>query len=312
MKKIVFVFFSVLLFFGLISCNSNPNLKVGEGNLPVKGGKVWYEVSGSRGGIPLVLIHGGPGISSYYMKPFEELGNDRQVIRYDQFGSGKSTYTEDTTFYTLEQRVLELDSLRKALGIKKWNVLGHSLGTIIALEYYHTFPENVASLIFEGACFDIPAYAENVSLLLKTLPDSLQKAVAYSDSTNNYMNPLYQEAIDQFNNLYILRYPDKINMDSVWANFNATIYNYIQGPSEFTITGVIKNLNNTQYLNEIKVPTLFTVGEFDSVGPHLVKSYSEKVADSKYYMFSNAAHLTMWDAKEENIKVVKEFLLSVD
>ena len=46
----------------------------------------------------LVLLHGGPGYSSFYLKPLEELGNDRQVIRYDQLGAGKSEVVNDHKF----------------------------------------------------------------------------------------------------------------------------------------------------------------------------------------------------------------------
>ena len=305
------VFILTFLCWGLISCNK-PLLKTGEGNLPVSGGKIWYKVSGNGTGIPVVLIHGGPGASSFYLKPFEELGNDRQVIRYDQLGSGKSTYTEDTTMFTVEQRVTELDSLRKALGLNKWNLLGHSFGTMVALEYYAAFPDHVASLTFAGACFDVPAYEENCVQLLKSLPDSLQKAVAEADSSGDYMNLHYQEALTMFNDLYGSRKPDMIELDSIMATFNAVLNYYMLGPSDFSITGILKDYDSSQYLQVITVPTLFTVGEFDTSGPQLVKSFAGEVAGSEYYVFPNSAHITMWDAEEENVRVVRNFLLSVD
>ena len=304
---------SILAFlcWGLVSCNK-PLLKTGEGNLPVSGGKIWYKVSGNGTGIPVVLIHGGPGASSFYLKPFEELGNDRQVIRYDQLGSGKSTYTEDTTMFTIEQRVTELDSLRKALGINTWNLLGHSFGTMVALEYYAAFPDHVASLIFAGPCFDVPAYEENCRLLLKTLPDSLQKAVVEADSSSDYINLRYQDALTMFNDLYGSRKPDRVETDSIMATFNVVLNYYMLGPSDISIIGTLKDYNSTPYLSKIRVPTLFTVGEFDTSGPQLVKSFSEQVAGSEYYVFPNSAHITMWDAEEENVRVVRNFLLSAD
>lgn len=308
---LLLVFFISFFSWGLVSCNYS-KLPVGEGNIPVHDGMMWYKVSGTGTGIPVVLIHGGPGMNSYYLKPFEELGNDRQVIRYDQFGGGKSTFTKDTALFSLKERVLELETLREALGIKKWNILGHSLGTIIALEYFHAFPEHVASLIFASACLDIPAYAENAVLLLETLPDSLQNAVAAADSTGDYMNPLYQEAMAKFSDLYLVRYPGNLESDSLFSGFNVKMYNYMQGPSEFSVTGTMINLDDTQFLKEINVPTLFTVGEFDTAGPQLVKGFADQVKDSKYYMIRNAAHITMADAKDENVRVVRNFLLSVD
>ena len=69
-----------------------PTQTLGEGEamLPVRGGRIWYRKSGAGTGTPMVLLHGGPGAGSFYLKPFEALGDDRVVIRYDQLGAGKS------------------------------------------------------------------------------------------------------------------------------------------------------------------------------------------------------------------------------
>lgn len=125
-----------------------PVLRTGEGRLAVDGGSIWYRASGAAGGTPLVLLHGGPGFSSYYMKPLDALSADRQVIRYDQLGSGKSDRTSDTALFTIAHFVNELDSLRASFGCPSWHLLGHSWGTVLALEYYRVHPERVASMTF--------------------------------------------------------------------------------------------------------------------------------------------------------------------
>jgi len=309
----------ILISLLLISCSDNkdsktinPVLAIGQGNLAVQGGKIWYKITGTGKGMQIVLLHGGPGMSSYYLKPFEELGNDRQVIRYDQLGGGKSDAITDTTMFTIDHFVKELDSLRSYLGLKKWHVFGHSWGTILAIEYYRAYPDRVASLTFGSACFDIPAYAKRAKELLKSLPDSLQHAINKAEAAGNYQDPLYQEAMNRFYSMYLVRQPIQADMDSTWATYNAGIYMYMQGPSEFTITGTLKNYDATSFLSQIKVPTLFTVGEFDEVGPELVKSFADKVSDSRYVLFPGSAHMTPWDAKDENVKVVRKFLYSVD
>jgi len=294
------------------SKDTNPVLTVGQGHLSVPGGKIWYKVTGTGNGIPVVLLHGGPGGSSYYLKSFEDVGNDRQVIRYDQLGSGKSDMIADTTRFTIDHFVKELDSLRAYFGLKKWHVLGHSWGTILAIEYYRAYPQYVESLIFGSACFDIPTYIKNAKQLLTTLPDSLQKAVVKAEAAGNYQDPLYQAAMSQFYSLYLARYATQNDLDSSWANFNAGLYSYMWGPSEFTATGTLKDYNSTSFLSQIKLPTLFTVGEFDEAGPEIVKSFADKVPNSRYVVFPGAAHVTSWDARDENIKVVREFLNSVD
>lgn len=68
---------SICLFFG---CERQTNLVVGEGYLTVPGGKVWYKITGTGKKTPLLLLHGGPGFPSYYLKSMAELGKDRPVI----------------------------------------------------------------------------------------------------------------------------------------------------------------------------------------------------------------------------------------
>ena len=54
------------------------------------------------------------------------------------------------------------------------------------------------------------------------------------------------------------------------------------------------------------------MGEFDEVGPELVKGFADKVTGSQYVVFPGAAHITPWDARDENVKVVREFLKTAD
>jgi proline iminopeptidase len=312
--------FSTLIVFTLLwSCGGNkdsksksPILSVGESHLAVPGGNIWYKVTGTGTGTPVVLIHGGPGFSSYYLKPFAELGNDRQVIRYDQLGGGKSDKTTDTTLFTINHFVQELDSLREHLGLANWHVFGHSWGTILALEYYRAHPDRVVSLTFGGACFNLPAYEKHALQLLTTLPDSSQQAVKKAEANGKYDDPGYQNAMNQFYGMYVWQRPVQADLDSMFSTFNSGIYGYMQGPSEFTITGTLKKYDATSFLSQIKVPTLFTVGEFDEVGPEIVKGFANKVSDSRYILFKGAAHITSWDARDENIKVVRDFLNKVD
>ena len=72
-------------FFFLASCIAiaacgAPGLEPGEGFVDVTGGQVWYRISGSGTAMPLILLHGGPGFPSYYLKPLEPLADERPVI----------------------------------------------------------------------------------------------------------------------------------------------------------------------------------------------------------------------------------------
>lgn len=315
-KSFFLVFFLVFLF---CACNERVPKRpgkvpfTGESCLTVDGGEIWYRVSGTGEGLPVVLIHGGPGGNSYYLKAFEDIGNDRQVVRYDQLGCGKSGYSEDTTLFTIGHFVDELELLRNHLGFPEWHILGHSWGTIIAIEYYRHYPDRVSSLVFGSPCLDATDWANSTKQLLRSLPDSLQEAILKAESTGDYEDPLYLKAMEIFYEKFVWGYDYiQTEFDSSMSDFNFPLYSYMWGPSEFTVTGTLKDFSAIDFLHEIKVPVLFTVGEYDEILPEIVRSYADKVNGSQYFVFKGSSHMTPWNAREENVKVVRDFLNQAD
>jgi len=291
---------------------AGPTLGAGESMLAVPDGKIWYKKSGTGTGTPIILAHGGPGFSSYYLKSLEALGDDRPVIRYDQLGGGKSGPMTDTSLFTIAHFVRELDSLRSSLGYDKIHVLGHSWGTILAYEYYRAHPEHVASIILASACLDIPAYEASAKSLVAKLSDSAQKAIKDGEATKKFDAPSYQHAMEEFYGKYVYLRPVKADLDSIFTTANQAIYNYMQGPSEFTITGTLKKYDVTPQLGAIKVPVLYTAGQFDEVGPDVVRGFAKKTPGSRFELIPNSAHITMWDNPDVMVKVVRDFLHSAD
>lgn len=302
----------------LTACASNetpapaPLTTTESSRLAVDGGQIWYRVTGSGHATPVILLHGGPGFSSYYLKSLEALGDERRVIRYDQLGGGKSDPLTDTTKMTIAHFVAELDALRQHLGIDRMHVYGHSWGSILALEYYRAHANRVVSLTLASPALDIPEWERHARDLLKTLPDSMQRAVQVREAEKKYDAPDYQAALNEFYNRYVWRNPVAADLDSTMASFNQTIYNYMQGPSEFTITGTLKQYNATSFLDRVRVPVLYTVGEFDEANPAQVRHLASLTPNARVAVIPGAAHITAWDNPEENLRAVREFLRAVD
>jgi len=288
-----------------------PALPPGEGRLAVPGGTIWYRVSGSGPGTPIVLLHGGPGYSSYYLKSLEALSDERPVVIYDQLGAGKSDRVSDTALFNIPHFVAELDSLRAHLGYAKWHVLGHSWGTILGLEYYRAHPDRVASLTLASAAIDIPTWEKNVRRMITTLSDSAQRAIKAREAEGNFAAPDYQAANGEFMSKYVIRTPPGPDIDSIFSTYNEAIYNYMQGPSEFTITGTLKSYDAKSFLPMVKVPLLYTVGEFDEAYPPTIKKLAALTPGAKVAIIPGAAHITSWDNPAENTRVVREFLRTV-
>ena len=129
-------------------CDELPGLK--KGYAPIQDGKLYYEEEGK--GIPLVLINGGPGNTHHGFHPyFSQLKGVARVIYYDQRGTGKSSTDATGKTYTVAQAVEDLESLRKALKIDKWVLLGWSYGGLLAQLYALAYPEHCAGLVLVAA-----------------------------------------------------------------------------------------------------------------------------------------------------------------
>lgn len=291
---------------------TTPALGPGEAMLPVRGGRIWYRRSGAGTGTPMVLLHGGPGAGSFYLKPFEAIGDDRPIIRYDQLGAGKSDRLTDTTLMVIPRFVEELDSLRRALHVDRWILLGHSWGSVLALEYYKAHPEHVSAIVFGGSVFDWHAYARETEAWTRQLSDSAQRAIAQWKKDGNADRPGFKAATDEFYAKFVWRRPVQADAESTEATFGQPQYQYMQGAYEFVVTGTLKDYDQTAVLPTIKVPVLSVTGEFDEVGPQTVEKHARMIPGARFIVYKDAGHITSWDARDANVRDVREFARSVD
>ncbi len=101
---------------------------------------------GATGAKVVVLVHGGPGLSLSYLAIFDALASPtRQIVSYDQRGSGLSTAPADGA-YGIQAQVSDLDAVRANFGAQQITVIGHSWGGYLAAAYTALHPSNVAAL----------------------------------------------------------------------------------------------------------------------------------------------------------------------
>ena len=283
----------------------------GEGKLTVDGGEIWYKVSGVGTGIPVILVH-GPGVNSYPLKPLEQLGDDRKVVRYDQLGSGKSGALTDTSKMDIAHLVGELEALRAKLGFNKVHVLGHAWGALLALEYYRAHPEHVVSLTLSSPALDAQQWERHARELLKTLPDTMQRIVKHAEEAKKFDTPEYQATLRDFYMQYVSLRPARVDFDSTVKQMNDKVYNHMLGPSEFAITGTLKKYNATEYLRNVNVSTLFTVGDQDQADTTTIKKLSALTPGSTVIIIPQAANMTMWDNPFALTDVIRTHLRFAD
>ncbi|MEE9455508.1 MAG: prolyl aminopeptidase [Paracoccaceae bacterium] len=119
--------------------------------LAVSGGHTLYvEQCGRPDGIPVVVLHGGPGGGcSPAMRRFFDPGRYR-VILFDQRGCGRSAPHASIEHNTTWDLVADIEVIRAGLGIEKWVVFGGSWGATLSLLYAQTHPARVQALVLRG------------------------------------------------------------------------------------------------------------------------------------------------------------------
>lgn len=281
-----------------------------EGFIQVPGGKVWYRIVGAdKPGIPLLALHGGPGMPSNYMSPLKELADERPVIFYDQLGCGRSDHPNDTTLWTIPRFVEELKAVRTALGYKEVHLLGHSWGTTLAFNYLLTKPAGVRSVIMSGPAISIVRFRHDVDSMIAMLPDSLIKAIRTNEKAGTTTAPAYMAASQVFYDRHVIRTkPLPADVESTFTNVGQQVYNTMNGPTEFTVVGSFKDYDGTPRLNELKLPIMWMAGEFDETSPAAARDFQRMTPGSEFVELKGAGHLTMWDARTTYLAEVRRFI----
>ncbi|MGC4190546.1 MAG: prolyl aminopeptidase [Thermomicrobiales bacterium] len=121
-------------------------LDVGDGNM------LFWEVSGNPDGVPVVVLHGGPGSGSTagtrrYFDPAHY-----RIVQFDQRNCGRSTPHAsepdiDLSATTMDAMVADIERLRGHLGVEHWLVFGASWGSVLGLTYAERHPKRVMAMV---------------------------------------------------------------------------------------------------------------------------------------------------------------------
>lgn len=120
--------------------------------------RLWYRVAGRTRGIPVIFLHGGPGEGSQTFARYAgpALEARLRMVYLDQRGSGRSDRPKGAENYSIAQLLDDIEALRRRLGAPRIDLIGHSFGTILGLEYAARYPGRVAHLVLAGAVPDLP------------------------------------------------------------------------------------------------------------------------------------------------------------
>jgi pimeloyl-ACP methyl ester carboxylesterase len=218
-------------------------------------------------------------------------------VFYDQLGGGESDRPDDTSLWTVETFIEQLDSVREGLGLERLHLFGSSWGGMLALEYAFTQPAGLASLVLNSTPTSAPRWAVETMRLLADLPPGLDEKAAE----------------EEFKRRHICRLdPEPEVLARSRAKFGPQVYETMWGPTEYTVTGTLKDWDVIDRLPEIHVPTLITSGRYDECTPALVEPLRDWVEGSEWVLFENSAHMSYLEEPERYLEVVGGFLDRVE
>lgn len=282
----------------------------GEGFVEVPGGPVWYRVSGDGPGIPLLMLHGGPGGTSCGFSHLDFLGEERPLIRYDQLGTGRSGRPDDEALWTVERFVEEVHRVRRHLGLERMHLLGHSWGGALAAAYVlEKGSGGIVSLTLSSPLLSTPQWVEDANELREELPADLQRTLAEHEAAGTTDSEEYQAASEEFYRRHVYagdRPPEPEACEG--APWNQEIYEYMWGPTEFRASGKLLDFDLTARLHEIDVPVLFIAGEHDEARPETLARFQGLIPGARLEVLEGLAHATIGKAPQRYADLLEPFL----
>lgn len=284
---------------------------VSEGRAAVPGGSIWWKKVGSGSRTPILTLHGGPGAGHDYLVSLAALASDRPVVFYDQLGCGKADSPQDESIYTIQRSVDEVDAVRKALGLDRVILYGHSWGSMLAIEYLcQGRGQGVEKLILGGALASVPQANAGMQRLIDQMPNGGGARMHALEAAHQEASPEYQGLVEQFYKLHLCRAdPWPPEMMATGQNLATSIaYRVMNGPNEFTIVGVIKDWDRRKDLGLIKLPTLITTGEFDEVTLDCHETIRDGIKGSRLVVMKDCSHCTMCEKPAEYAALLRGFV----
>jgi proline iminopeptidase len=280
-----------------------------EGTIPVPGGNVWFKRVGGGAGLPLLAVHGGPGLPHDYISSLDRLADEREVIFWDQLGCGNSECPSDVELWTMQRSVAEMDAVVQALGLNRFHVFGNSWGGMLAQQYVLDVSSGAVSLTISNSIASIPRFAEMVARLKTGLDAATQSAIDRHEAAGTIYSAEYQAAIRTWNETYLCRrLPWPEELQEAYRKSGAEIFETMFGPSDFHIVGTIRSWDVLDRLPEIALPALVLAGRFDECAPEHMWEMHQRIGGSQFELFQSSAHMPFIEEPHRFSQVMRDFL----
>lgn len=283
-------------------------------NIPFKGFKTHCYVYGDLSkGIPVIVLHGGPGGVVEKYEPLTKLASkETPLILYDQLGSGYSKVPKGhLELWNYSTFIEELENVISFFKLKRFIMLGHSWGGMLALEWVCNYKhDGLEKLILFSTLPSTKIWNDEHIKLIKDFPENERIALINEYEGKPFNKDDAKSGIKRFYSAHVSRKKDR-KYQFIRKRFiktNKEIYEYMWGKSELFGTGTLKDWSVENKLNKIDVPTLIISGKYDESTMHINNVMEKAIKKSKSVVLEHSHHAGYVEEPEETLNALKDFI----
>ena len=251
-------------------------------------------------GLPLIVLHGGPGLDHTHLRPWlDPLGDERRLIYVDERGQGRSERVDPATL-SLEVFARDVDLLAETLGLERFVLLGHSFGAIITT--WHAINLGTAeAYVISGGGDSSEKLLADVEASLDAMGEAGKPIAESWEWEKTVETPEDCAKLMEIQNPFHFYGPPPPNFAA------GTVY----------VADVLRHFANEGYgdfdytpdLERVTKPTLVVVGAEDrTTTPRAARVLHEGIAGSELTVLDGAGHMSMIEAQPAYLRAVNGFL----
>jgi proline iminopeptidase len=280
-----------------------------EGLKKINGTWLYVKIIGK--GEPLLIVHGGPGMNhSYFLPHLEKLAKKFRIVFYDQRASGKSVIPS-TDSLSLKFFVDDIEAIRQMLGVEKINILGHSWGVILAVNYGISYPDKVKSMIL---CNPVPLSHEFDT----EMANNQNKKATGKDSTDRSIimgsRDFKSANAESYRKILMLSFRNSFYKPSNYSKLNFDMPADYVAASKALYTGLGKDLGQYNFYESVKsfsFPVLVIQGEVDAIPLAASTRTSHSIPKASLVIFKKSGHFVFIEEPGKFTSIVTRFIKRV-
>ncbi len=291
--------------------------------------QMYWEESGNPEGIPVVVVHGGPGGgTSPSMRQFFD-PNHYHIILFDQRGAGRSKPHAELEANTTSHLIEDMEKLRNFLNIHQWYIFGGSWGATLGLAYAEEHPDRCLGLILRGVFL---CRESEFKWLLE------EARAIFPEEHDRFLSHLHPEETKNWQTIlkaYYQRVTDpkpeiRLSATKAWSRYEGALATLYPNPtlvSAFEIDAfalALARIETHYFINDIflpendilnkvhrirHIPGVIVQGRYDIVCP-IISAYDLKCCwpEVDYRVIPDGGHSSSEPGiQKELVKIMEEF-----